>query len=271
MFGYVTASMQELTSAQKERWGSVYCGICRRIGQQSTLLSRAVLRYDCAFLAMLLMSLYEPEEAAGESRCLAHPVKKKPWVDNAYIRYAADMNVALGYYKALDDQLDDHKLSGSAMAAALKRSMAAMESRYPRQCQAIEAALLELSRLEKENSPDIDGAANCFGRLLAEVFSCREDLWAPTLRSMGFALGRFIYLADALCDLVSDQKKHRYNPYLAAGVDPQAGREHLTLAMAACSEHYERLPLVQDKEILDNIIYSGVWTGIRLPQEEKHA
>ncbi len=271
LFGYVTASMEELTPAQKGRWGSVYCGICRRIGQQSSQISRAVLGYDCAFLALLLMSLYEPPETAGESRCLAHPLGKKPWVDNEYIRYAADMNVALGYYKALDDQLDDHKLSGRVMAAALKKNMAAIQARYPRQCAAIEAALSELSRLEKENSRDIDGAANCFGRLLSALFVYREDLWAPTLERIGFALGRFIYLADALCDLDKDKKAGLYNPYLAAGVDPQAGHGHLVMAMAACSDYFERLPLVQDKEILDNIIYSGVWTRIRLPQEENHA
>ena len=31
MFGYVTASWKELSKQEQERYGAVYCGICRRI------------------------------------------------------------------------------------------------------------------------------------------------------------------------------------------------------------------------------------------------
>ena len=92
MFGYVTASMRELTKEQQRRYGAVYCGICRRIREQSGQLARLGLSYDMAFLAMLLMSLYEPEEESGKKACNLHSIKPRPWVDNEYIRYAADMN-----------------------------------------------------------------------------------------------------------------------------------------------------------------------------------
>ncbi len=268
MFGFVAASMDELSPAQKQRWGSVYCGICRRIGKQSGHLSRAVLRYDCAFLALLLMSLYEPEETSGESRCFAHPLGKKAWLDNEYIRYSADMNVALGYYKALDDAADEGKLTAKAMAQALKKHALAIEDRYPRQCAAIKDCLAQLSQLEAQNSQDIDRCAACFGALLGQLFVYRQDHWASTLEAMGFALGRFIYLADCHCDLAQDAKAGRFNPYLSSGYDENAHREHLLMAMAQCSGYFERLPLVQDKDILDNIIYSGVWLRV---QEENHA
>lgn len=268
MFGYVAASMQELSEEQKRRWGSVYCGICRRIGQQTGSLSRVVLRYDCAFLALLLMSLYEPEETAGESRCLAHPLHKKPWVDNEYIRYSADMNVALGCYKALDDSLDEGKLTAKALAKALEKHIPAIESRYPRQCAAIREQLEALRRLEQENCRDLDRCAACFGALLGQLFVYRQDHWAPTLEAMGFALGRFIYLADCHCDLHKDERSGAFNPYLLSGHSEDQRREHLLMAMGQCSSCFERLPLVQDKPILDNIIYSGVWLRI---QEENHA
>ena len=44
--------------------------------------------------------------------------------------------------------------------------------------------------------------------------------------------------------------------------------EYLVLAMAKCTDHYERLPLVQDKDILDNILYSGVWVNARGEKKE---
>ena len=103
MFGYVTADLRRLNPEQRKRYNGVYCGICRRIREQASGLSRMVLSYDMAFLALLLMSLYEPEEQQGKRACNLHPICPRPWVDSEYIRYAADMNVALAYYKALDD------------------------------------------------------------------------------------------------------------------------------------------------------------------------
>lgn len=86
-----------------------------------------------AFLALLLMSLYEPEEESGKKACRLHSVKPRPWVDNEYIRYAADMNVALGYYNCLDDWRDDGKRSAKFMADKLEPFLPELEARWPRQ------------------------------------------------------------------------------------------------------------------------------------------
>ena len=263
MFGYISASLKELSPEARMRYSSVYCGICRRIREQASQTARLSLSYDMAFLALLLMSLYEPEEEGGPSACILHPIKKRPWVDNAYIRYAADMNVALAYYNCLDDWKDDGKLSARFMAGALEKNYPQIAARYGRQCKAIEDCITELSRLEKENCPNPDQVAGCFGMLMSELLVYEEDLWAPALREMGMALGRFIYLADAAVDYRKDAKRKKYNPYLAmeTGEDWPRWEEYLVLAMSRCTDYYERLPLVQDKAILDNILYSGVWTN----------
>ena len=178
------------------------------------------------------------------------------------------MNLALGYYKALDDSADEGKLSAKALCKALKKPLAGVESAYGRQCAAIKSALAELSRLEKEDCADADACAACFGRLLGEVFVWKQDRWADTLYRLGFSLGRFIYLADCHCDLERDRKSGAFNPYLRQSFSPTQRKSHLVMAMAAAMGAYEQLPLVRDKEILDNIIYSGVWLRIR---EENHA
>jgi hypothetical protein len=79
-----------------------------------------------------------------------------------------------------------------------------------------------------------------------------------------FALGRFIYLADAAEDFAKDQKKHRYNPFLRE--DWAQWEAWLVMAMGRCTRFYDMLPIVQDKEILDNILFSGVWTRFRAAQ-----
>ena len=265
MFGYVAANLKELTKQQQDRYGGIYCGICLRIREQSSQIARLGLRYDMAFLAMLLMSLYEPEETVQPLHCGIHPLRKRDWFDNEYIRYAADMNVALAYYKFLDDWQDDGKRSAKMLASAFGRKQPEIEAKYPRQCKAIADSIARLSALEKAGCPNPDGPAHEFGFLLGELLVYREDLWAPTLRQMGDALGRFIYLADAAEDYRADRKKGKYNPFLAMGSEEnwELWDEYLVLAMGRCTAHYEKMPLVQDKEILDNILYSGVWCNFR--------
>lgn len=265
MFGYVTASWKELTHQQQERYSGVYCGICRQIRVRSGNVARLGLSYDMAFLALLLMSLYEPQEQQGKNTCVLHPVKRRVWVDNEYVRYAADMNVALSYYNCLDDWEDDGHLGAKAMAHSLEGKLPKIEERFPRQCDAIRDCIARLSKLEKENCPNPDEPAGVFGELMAQLLVYREDLWQPELGQMGFALGRFIYLLDAALDFDRDKRQGKYNPFLLQTGEknwPQ-WEEYLILAMARCTESYEKLPLVQDKGLLDNILYSGVWVNYR--------
>ena len=276
MFGYVTGNWKELNKDQQARYGAVYCGICRRLQAQSGGMSRLGLSYDMAFLSLLLMSLYEPEETSGKDGCLLHPVKRRAWVDNEYIRYSADMNVILAYYNCLDDWQDDKKLSAKLMAQTYGKSLQTIAESYPRQAAAIRESLDELNRLEKENCPNPDEPAGAFGRLMGEILVYREDLWAQSLRRMGNALGRFIYLMDAVVDYDRDKRKGKYNPFLAMGgeKDPARWEEYLVLTMGSATAEYEKLPLVQDKALLDNILYSGVWVTYREREkgkkEERH-
>ena len=266
MFGYVMANLGELEKPARTRYSQVYCGICRGIRSQCSQLCRLALSYDMAFLSMLLMSLYEPEETGGEHACVIHPGRS--WIDNVYIRYGADMNVALAYYNALDDYEDEGKLPAKVLCGVFGKELDRIQTTYPRQCRAIAQGIRELKKLENDCCANPDEPAGCFGRLMGELLVYQEDLWAPTLRKMGDALGRYIYLADAAVDYRRDQKKKQYNPFHAMGMaeEWETWEQYLVLAMSRCTDAYERLPLVQDKDILDNILYSGVWTQYRRRQ-----
>ena len=270
MFGFVVASLEELSEEQKNRYQAVYCGICRAIRDADGQLCRLGLSYDMAFLALLLMSLYEPDEKNGQGRCIAHPGKRRPWTDNEYIRYAARMNVALACYKARDDWQDDRKFSAKLMSKVFGQNEGDIAAAYPRQCAAIADCITRLGELERGGCANPDEPAGCFGELMAELLAVHEDRWAADLRQMGFYLGRFIYLADAAIDYRRDIKHGKYNPFAAMGSeeDFEKWEQYLVLAMAGCTEAYERLPLVEDKGILDNILYSGIWLSYRRMQRE---
>ena len=123
--------------------------------------------------------------------------------------------------------------------------------------------LKALRELEKKNICDIDKSAGFFGRIMAELFVCREDEWAEKLRKMGFYFGKFIYLMDAYEDIEEDLKQNRYNP-LAELYGQESFEENcqqiLKMMMAETSRVFEQLPIVEEVEILRNILYAGVWS-----------
>ena len=97
---------------------------------------------------------------------------------------------------------------------------------------------------------------------MAALFSPRQDRWTPLLQQMGEALGRYIYLLDALADLPEDLRKNRYNPLRSraeAGLTRETLLPVLQILMGECTDAFERLPLVQDVGLMRNILYSGVW------------
>lgn len=263
MFGYVVANSKELSQEHQRRYQAFYCGLCRALGQRCGKFSQLTLSYDMAFLAMLLTGLYELEGDSGNDRCVIHPTKRHDWVANSAMDYAADMSVLLAYYNFLDDWQDSHSPASKAAARALQHQKNKVSRKYPHQSAAIHHWLSQLERCERENCTDLDQVSGCFGNLMAALFAYRQDMWQSTLEEMATALGKFIYLMDAYEDLPKDLKRHEYNPWAAYRNRPdfeQHCHEVLTMLMAQSAAAFEKLPILQDQEILRNIIYSGVWT-----------
>ena len=271
MFGHVQANLSGLSETEQERYKAVYCGLCRTLGKRHGFLSRMSLTYDLAFLALLLSSLYEPEECQDTCRCCVHPCKKRAYMVNEYTEYAADMTIALTYHKCLDDWEDDRNIPKKLYAMLLKKHYRTVKARWSRQCEAIEHYLQELSNIEHSSTAEPDAAAKCFGQLLAEVFVYRPDHWEPYLRRMGSSLGEYIYWADAVEDLEKDQKKGAYNPLNSLSSTPKEMRPALEMVLGEASEAFEALPLVQDIHLLRNILYSGIWIRYNraIQKEEK--
>jgi hypothetical protein len=194
-----------------------------------------------------------------EFRCALHPLHKRTATVNKYTDYAADMTVALAYYKCLDDWQDEHKHLQHQYASKLKGSYQVVRQRWPRQCEAIEKGIAELGKIEKNPSSLADEAINCFGRLMAELFVIEEDFWSSSLRNFGYHLGRFIYLMDATMDYEKDQKTGNYNPLNSMGKTPDDMEASLSMLIGAATREFEKLPLVQDSHLLRNILYGGVW------------
>lgn len=274
MFGYVCVNKQELKIKDYETYRSYYCGLCRDLHKRYGRIGQFLLNYDMTFLTLLLTGLYEPGEMRREGRCLPHPLERHEQIHNGFTEYAADMTILLSYQKAVDDWRDEKSPGKRALAAVLRRDYGQVRTKYPRQARSLEYCIRELSRAEKEGSEDLDYVAGLTGRFLGEMFVQREDVWQEQLRAMGFYLGKFVYLMDALEDMEKDRKKGNYNIFLKLRQQqPETfDREAegiLVDMMSRCSGQFEKLPVLKNAEILRNILYSGVWCKYALIREQK--
>lgn len=280
MFGYVTIHKEELKLKEYETYKGFYCGACQALKQEYGLAGQMTLSYDMTFLTLLLSSLYEPQQQFSRKRCIAHPQKKRLVIENEFSVYAAHMSILLTWYKFLDDWRDEKKTTALLGLRAYRRPFLRARKLYGEKEALIRRSIKELSGLEKENCTDIDRVAGTFGHLLGGIFAVREDMWKELLYTTGFYLGKFIYLMDAWDDLEKDESSGNYNILLLrrkalyGGTEAEQQRfardcENLLISMmAACSEAFEKLPLVQDVAILENILYDGVWNRFDKMKEE---
>lgn len=270
MFGNVVANFEDLNEEESARYQALYCGLCDAIKDRYGQLPRVGLSFDLTFVVMVLNSMYEPTEEVCKHSCIMHPVEKREFIRTEFSDYAADLTVLLTYHKCLDDWLDDKKLSAQGMAQLLKKSYKKACERIPHQAEVIERMLAEIQVIEKRAESSLDDAAHCFGVLMGELMSYRDDMWADQLRKFGHELGRFIYAMDAAIDREKDAESGSYNPFIAKDIEPATIKTMLMVLIGRASEAFEKLPLVQDIRLLRSVLYAGVWQQYTMKMGENH-
>ena len=97
---------------------------------------------------------------------------------------------------------------------------------------------------------------------MAGIFAVYDDRWQRYLYDFGLALGRFIYIMDAVCDLKKDTETGSFNP-LKKLYGPDAKAEDLKamleMLLGDCVRSLDYLPLVENTDIINNILCAGVW------------
>lgn len=262
MFGYITVNKKELKIKEWERYHAYYCGLCHSLKEVAGAKARMTVSYDMTFLAMLLDDLYDCEKKEGKRRCPVHPAKQQEYVMSEASLYAAKMNLLLCYDNLLDDWKDEKNPAAFTGAMLIRGAREKIAKEYPRQTRAVEQYIEKLHACEERKEPNLDVAAGLTGEMLGELFCMKEDEWRDELYQTGFYLGKFIYLMDAFEDMEKDAKKGNYNPFLlcrGAVQNRDLAEESLNMMAAKTAEYFERLPLVENVEILRNILYAGIW------------
>ncbi|MBQ9008751.1 MAG: hypothetical protein IJ088_05395 [Clostridia bacterium] len=196
MLGVMLARKDELRFREFYRYRAFYCGLCGTMGKRCGVVSRLALSYEMTFLAMLLTALYEPETAEEKHRCLVHPIGRQKMLRNSAIDYCADLSAMLSYYDLRDGWEDERRVEQLAGSSLLAGAAEAGGSRWPRQYGAVREYVEKLHEVEQRKDPVLDTAANLTGDLLGELYVWQEDIYSTDLRTLGFGVGKFIYLLD---------------------------------------------------------------------------
>ena len=271
MFGYIVTDKNQLSKDEQLKYRSYYCGLCRTLKQHYGSAGQMALNFDMTFLYILLCSLYEPAEQTDLGRCIVHPIQKRERRYAEFARYAADMTVLLSYYNALDDWHDDGNRLKLHYAKKLEHFIPDIEAKYPRQSKAVTENIEAINALERKKEINLDAVANCFGKLMGELFVPQEDNWREKLYALGENLGKFIYFMDAWEDAQKDLRHKNYNPLLQLKDAPdykEKCRNILEMFLGEVALSFEALPIVENAHILRNILYAGVWTKYRLKEKK---
>lgn len=274
MFGYININQKELSEESKKIYQAYYCGLCQKLKTNCGTKGQMLLSYDLTFLIVLLTGLYELENTETEFTCPLHPTKKRTVYINEATEYAADMNLILAYQNLLDDWKDEKSYTKKAFVKILDKDYTRIVSKYPRQVRALEEFMRKTAEAEMNKETNLDLVAGLTGEMLGEIMCWREDEWQEEMRTLGFYMGKFIYLMDAYEDYEADQKKNCYNPlvYMEKENDQEFDtfcKLLLTSMMSECAKSFERLPILLHADILRNILYSGVWSRYEYLQLRK--
>ncbi len=266
MYGYVTTNSPELKVRENAELSAWYCGLCSCLKKEFGRAGQLTLNHDMNFLVLLLNGLYEPHKKVFEGRCIAHPLAKRTFYTSELSRYAADMNILLAWYKVVDDWKDEKKLKARAMITGLRKSARKVFDKYPDKARAVREYFKKLSHYENTGCTDIDLVSGQFGKVMSLVCDIYGDEWSGQLQSIGFSLGKFIYIMDAYEDMDEDAEKGNYNCLLKHVSNFETKEKFdefvynvLNAIMAECARSFEILPITENAEILRNIIYAGVW------------
>lgn len=291
MLGYVKVFKPELKVREYEVYCGYYCGVCKSIGKRYGQLPRMALSYDAAFLALLLESISNDHDAPAQEHCIAHPmIKKKTIIRNSAIDYAADIMLILAWYKLLDDANDDGKLYAKGTMLAFRRIYKKLRKNHTALCESIEEHLAELSKLEKEKCAHLDMATEAFSKIMETIFSegykelfekgqnssriyaDYDEGLSALFATIGYHMGKWIYLIDAADDIEDNILSGAYNPLIYRyGFDPsvespEGFRTRIEEELKFNLYHYlamigkclDSLEIKKNKGIIDNILYFGL-------------
>jgi hypothetical protein len=219
LFGYIKPLTAELKVREFELYKSFYCGLCKSMG----IFSRLTLSYDIVFLVLIRVALTGEPIEGKPFRCKLKPTAKRSYIkSNGSLEYSASAAGILNYYKCIDDVRDSKnklkKIFLSIIAGFFLRGKNKACKKYAGLDEKIKKPLDNLHKLEREKCKSIDEAASAFAELMKNAaafgLESEDESKSRIAAQIGWHLGRWLYIIDALDDFYKDLKKREYNAFI---------------------------------------------------------
>ena len=268
MFGYVRYDYPNLFIKDFTLYKALYCGLCKGIGKSCGQMARVGLTYDVTLLSALLHNIAGVDVVIEQQNCFEHCLRKRPIaaVDEMTAELGA-LNTVLLYYKLTDDVLDGGK--GKGRRLWFKKGYRRAKKRYPELEKIVADQMRAQAEVEAKKSASADEAAEPSAQMMKEISThfLKEKATAAT-EGLFYALGKWVYLIDAVDDYEKDVKKKAYNPFvLAYGCADRAqlmaqhGKEIAFLfdtLFYSLREHLAGVSFAFNRDLTDNVLLRGL-------------
>ena len=237
MFGYVRTDTPYLFIKDDKLYRAMYCGVCKGISEVCGQSARMGLSYDVTFLSVLLHNLAGIDVKIEKSHCLTHCIRSRQMAEvDELTRQLGALNTALVYFKYTDDIADgDH---GRGKRLWFKKGYRLVKKKYPEIARIVRENMQAQDKIEQANTDSVDRAADATATMLAQFSDyVLGEKKTEESYSLCYAIGKWIYLIDALDDYDKDKKKGAYNPFLLA-----YGAENRTALL--CGKHGEEVRFI---------------------------
>lgn len=269
MFGYVRADTPYLFIKDDKLYRAMYCGVCKGIADVCGQSARMGLSYDVTFLSVLLHNLAGIDVKIEKSHCLTHCIRSRQMAEvDELTRQLGALNTALVYFKYTDDIVDGDKGRGKRLW--FKKGYRQVQKKYPEIARIVRENMQAQEKIEQANTDSIDRAADATATMLAEFSNyALGEKKTDFSHNLCYAIGKWIYLIDALDDYDKDKKKGAYNPFLLAyGADSRAALlqgehgEEIRFVFNAIffdiRENLSHLTFHFNRDLSDNILLRGL-------------
>ena len=269
MFGYVRADTPHLYIKDDTLYRAMYCGLCKGIAQVCGNAARMGLSYDITFLSVILHNIKGEDVKIEKQHCLTHCIRSRQMAEvDELTRQLGALNTLLAYYKYTDDIEDGD--GGRGKRLFFKKGFKRAKAKYPQIERLVRENLAEQAKAERAKTESVDRAADATANMLA-AFSDYElsDKATEHTHKLFYAVGKWIYLIDALDDYDKDRKKGAYNPfyyaYNASGKEEllqgKRGEEVRFIFHSVFFDVRESLSQIEfrfNRDLSDNILLRGL-------------
>ena len=269
MFGYVRTDTPYLYIKDDTLYRAMYCGVCKGIAETCGNAARMGLSYDVTFLSVIMHNILGEDVKIEKQHCLTHCIRSRQMAEvDELTRKLGVLNTLLVYYKYTDDIMDGDRGRGKRLW--FKKGFQRGKKKYPEIERIVRENLAKQQKAENANTESIDRAADATANMLADFSDyALGDKATVYTRGLFYALGKWIYLIDALDDYDKDKKKGSYNPFvLSYGAESRKALmesekgEEVRFAFNALffdvRENLSKISFRFNRDLSDNILLRGL-------------